>query len=128
MSLEHTYTLERGQIRGFGEIRLANDFVLATGLATFFTFMTVAEGGGKRAVLRKFQDVYIPALKANFMVWPLVQIINFRLMPIQFQIVSFPAQEHPFIRIEMLTSCLFLAFRFDNRYCLDGISLPQQRG
>lgn len=59
-----------------------------TGLATFFTFMTVAEGGGKRAVMRKFQDVYIPALKANFMVWPLVQIINFRLMPIQFQIVS----------------------------------------
>ncbi|GAB7361044.1 hypothetical protein MBLNU230_g1084t1 [Neophaeotheca triangularis] len=56
------------------------------GLATFFTFMTVAEGGGKRAVMRKFQDVYIPALKANFMVWPLVQIINFRLMPIQFQI------------------------------------------
>lgn len=50
--------------------------------------MTVAEGGGKRAVIRKFQDVYMPALKANYMVWPLVQIINFRLVPIQFQIVS----------------------------------------
>jgi uncharacterized membrane protein len=49
--------------------------------------MTVAEGGGKRAVTRKFQDVYIPALKANFLVWPAVQIINFRLIPIQFQIV-----------------------------------------
>jgi protein Mpv17 len=49
--------------------------------------MTVAEGGGKRAVSRKFQDVYVPALKANFLVWPAVQIINFRLMPIQFQIV-----------------------------------------
>lgn len=56
------------------------------GLACFFTFMTVAEGGGKRAVTRKFQDVYVPALKANFMVWPAVQIINFRMMPIQFQI------------------------------------------
>ena len=50
--------------------------------------MTIAEGGGKRAVTRKFQDVYIPALKANFMVWPAVQILNFRVMPIQFQIVS----------------------------------------
>lgn len=59
-----------------------------SGLAVFFTFMTVAEGGGKRAVTRKFQEVYIPALKANFMVWPAVQIINFRVMPIQFQIVS----------------------------------------
>lgn len=57
-------------------------------LACFFTFMTVAEGGGRRAVLRKFQDVYVPALKANYMVWPAVQILNFRVMPIQFQIVS----------------------------------------
>ena len=59
----------------------------ASGLACFFTFMTVAEGGGKRAVVRKFQDVYVPALKANYMVWPAVQILNFRVMPIQFQIV-----------------------------------------
>ena len=50
--------------------------------------MTVAEGGGKRAVMRKFQDVYLLALKANFMVWPLVQILNFRFVPIQLQIVS----------------------------------------
>ena len=33
------------------------------GLAAFFTFMTIAEGGGKRAVQRKFQDVMVPALK-----------------------------------------------------------------
>ncbi|KAK7511535.1 TRAPP trafficking subunit Trs65-domain-containing protein [Phyllosticta citriasiana] len=59
------------------------------GLACFFTFMTVAEGGGKRAVTRKFQDVYVPALKANYVVWPAVQILNFRVMPIQFQIASF---------------------------------------
>ncbi|CAK4033992.1 probable peroxisomal membrane MPV17 and related s [Lecanosticta acicola] len=56
------------------------------GLAAFFTFMTVAEGGGKRAVTKKFQDVYLPALKANFLVWPLVQVLNFRVIPIQFQI------------------------------------------
>ncbi|KAF2771778.1 hypothetical protein EJ03DRAFT_25077 [Teratosphaeria nubilosa] len=56
------------------------------GLAAFFTFMTVAEGGGKRAVVKKFQDVYVPTLKANYIVWPAVQVINFRLMPIQFQI------------------------------------------
>ena len=60
-----------------------------TGLACFFTFMAVAEGGGRRAIKQKFQEVYIPALKANFLVWPLVQLVNFRLIPIQFQIVSF---------------------------------------
>ena len=58
------------------------------GLGCFFTFMTVCEGGGRRAITRKFQDVYVPALKANFIVWPAVQLINFRVMPIQFQIVS----------------------------------------
>ncbi|KAL8738087.1 MAG: hypothetical protein Q9181_001073 [Wetmoreana brouardii] len=56
------------------------------GLACFFTFMTVTEGGGRRAVARKFQDVYLPSLKANFMVWPAVQILNFRVIPLPFQI------------------------------------------
>ncbi len=61
--------------------------LISLGLACFFTFMTVAEGGGKRAVVRKFQDVYLSALKANFMLWPMVQMLNFRVIPIQFQIV-----------------------------------------
>jgi len=56
------------------------------GIATFFTVMTIAEGGGRRAVSHKLRDMYLPTLKANFMVWPLVQIINFRIMPIQFQL------------------------------------------
>lgn len=51
--------------------------------------MTVAEGGGKRAITRKFQDVYVPALKANYIIWPAVQMLNFRVLPIQFQIVSY---------------------------------------
>ena len=59
------------------------------GLATFFVFMTVTEGGGRRAVSRKFQDVYLPSLKANFLLWPAVQILNFRVIPLQFQIVGY---------------------------------------
>lgn len=62
--------------------------LMGLGLACFFTFMTVTEGGGRRAVTRKFQEVYLPALKANFMLWPAVQILNFRIIPLQFQIVS----------------------------------------
>lgn len=37
----------------------------------------------------KLRDMYLPTLKANFMVWPAVQMINFRIMPIQFQLVSY---------------------------------------
>src|ERR1700759_1203808 len=58
------------------------------GLGIFFMFMTIAEGGGRRAIMKKFQDVYVPALKANYMVWPAVQTFNFRVVPLQFQIVS----------------------------------------
>lgn len=65
---------------------MANNWHL--GLVCFFTFMTLAEGGGRRALTRKFQDVYLPTLKANFMLWPAVQILNFRVVPIQFQIVG----------------------------------------
>jgi protein Mpv17 len=58
------------------------------GVAAFFTAMTVAEGGGKRAVYQKMRDMYVPTLKANYVLWPAVQVVNFRLMPVQFQLVS----------------------------------------
>lgn len=92
------------------------------GLAAFFTFMTVAEGGGKRAVTRKFQDVYVPALKANFMVWPCVQILNFRVMPIQLQIVSLSSISS--VLSYLLTR--FVALCVHHRYCLDGILVPHE--
>lgn len=64
-----------------------DQFVFAPlGIACFFTVMTVSEGGGRRAVQTKLRDMYIPTLKANFVVWPAVQLINFRLMPVQFQL------------------------------------------
>ncbi len=58
------------------------------GVACFFTAMTIAEGGGRRAVYVKMRDMYVPTLKANYVLWPAVQVINFRLMPVQFQLVS----------------------------------------
>jgi hypothetical protein len=79
--------------------------------------MTIAEGGGRRAVSHKLRDMYIPTLKANFMVWPLVQIINFRLMPIQFQLVSI------FHSLYFSVMLIFIiALRIVCWYCLDGIS------
>ncbi|KAK5123094.1 hypothetical protein LTR85_003291 [Meristemomyces frigidus] len=86
--LHKTFPLEGGKATTNALRRVAFDQLLFApcGLAAFFTFMTVTEGGGKRAVVRKFQDVYVPALKANYIVWPLVQVLNFRVIPIQFQI------------------------------------------
>lgn len=56
------------------------------GLVCFFSFMTIAEGGGRRALAHKLREVYLPTLKANFILWPAVQILNFRVVPIQFQL------------------------------------------
>ena len=91
-------------------LKLAKSFPYSSsaGLACFFTFMTVAEGGGKRAVARKFQDIYIPSLKANYLVWPAVQIINFRVMPVQFQIVCTTLTIHYLMNTNHSTSPLFL--------------------
>lgn len=65
------------------------------GVGLFFVVMTVAEGGGRRAVSHKLRDMYVPTLKANYMVWPAVQIVNFRLMPVQFQLVRAPPPGAP---------------------------------
>ncbi len=68
--------------------RVAMDqFIFAPiGLTCFFTFMTLAEGGGRNAIRDKFLHVYMPTLRANYLVWPAVQMLNFRILPIQFQI------------------------------------------
>jgi len=56
------------------------------GLGLFFSFMTLAEGQRPKAIKSKLGQVYIPTMKANYIVWPFVQIINFRVMPLQFQL------------------------------------------
>ncbi|KAK9452987.1 hypothetical protein V1511DRAFT_463408 [Dipodascopsis uninucleata] len=55
-------------------------------LACFFAFMTFVEGGGRKLLVRKLGSLYVPTLKSNFMVWPAAQIINFRLVPLHFQL------------------------------------------
>ena len=56
------------------------------GLTAFFTYMTYAEGGDSPAVGKRLSHVLLPTLKANYMLWPAVQLLNFRVMPLQFQL------------------------------------------
>ncbi|GAM87743.1 hypothetical protein ANO11243_057700 [Dothideomycetidae sp. 11243] len=86
--LSSTFPLTKTAATSAAMKRVAFDQLLfaPVSLGFFFTFMTMAEGGTTKDVKKKFQEVYIPALKANFMVWPAVQMLNFRVVPIQFQI------------------------------------------
>ncbi|KAK9370055.1 hypothetical protein V1509DRAFT_561672 [Lipomyces kononenkoae] len=55
-------------------------------LAGFFAFISFVEGGGMKAVEHKLSTLFIPTLKSNYMVWPAAMIINFRLIPLHFQL------------------------------------------
>ncbi|TQV93652.1 vacuolar membrane protein [Cordyceps javanica] len=88
--LERLFPMSKTSSFGPALKRVAFDQIVFApfGVALFFTAMTVAEGGGRRAVSNKLRDMYVPTLKANYVVWPAVQLVNFRLMPVQYQLVS----------------------------------------
>ncbi|KAA8894659.1 putative integral membrane protein, Mpv17/PMP22 family [Sphaerosporella brunnea] len=57
------------------------------GIAGFFAYMAYLEpGGNMEAVKSRLEQLYVPALKANYALWPAAQVVNFRLMPLKFQL------------------------------------------
>jgi protein Mpv17 len=54
------------------------------GIAAFFSAMTLMEGGD---VKKKLESTWWDALKANWNIWPVVQVINFRFVPLAMRIV-----------------------------------------
>ncbi|WRT69866.1 uncharacterized protein IL334_006857 [Kwoniella shivajii] len=68
--------------------RVAADQLLMApfGLCLFITSMGVMEGRNFDGIQDKFSDMFYPALIANWKVWPLIQTINFKLMPIQYRV------------------------------------------
>ena len=86
LSLWFPVTKSRGLLPALQRVAMDQLIFAPISLSIFFTVMTLAEGGGRRAVISKFQDLYVPTLRANYLLWPAVQILNFRVMPIRFQI------------------------------------------
>lgn len=57
------------------------------GLALFVGAMGLMEGHTSAAALeKKYHDLYVPALLANWKVWPLIQLVNFRFMPLSMRV------------------------------------------
>ncbi|WVQ84796.1 hypothetical protein IAT38_006953 [Cryptococcus sp. DSM 104549] len=66
---------------------LADQLIMAPfGLTVFVGSMGIMEGRTTSEIGDKFSDMYFPALIANWKVWPLIQTINFKLMPIQYRV------------------------------------------
>ncbi|PWN24938.1 hypothetical protein BDZ90DRAFT_268667 [Jaminaea rosea] len=56
------------------------------GLVCFVGAMGAMEYGSWPGVKAKFSDMYMPALLANWQVWPLIQLVNFRFVPLRFRV------------------------------------------
>ncbi|KAG0048669.1 hypothetical protein BGZ83_006408 [Gryganskiella cystojenkinii] len=72
------------------------------GLALLFSGLTVLEGGGVKEIKAKLNSTYIDTLKANYMVWPIVQLVNFSVMPLQFRL--------PFVSVVGIAWNAYLSF------------------
>ncbi|TKY85510.1 hypothetical protein EX895_005672 [Sporisorium graminicola] len=80
-------TLGKVSLRALAN-RVAMDQLLFApiGLALFTGSMGYMERGSIDGVQAKFGEMYIPALLANWQLWPLVQLVNFRYMPLKYRV------------------------------------------
>ncbi|CBQ73422.1 conserved hypothetical protein [Sporisorium reilianum SRZ2] len=80
-------TLGKVSVRALAN-RVAMDQLLFApiGLALFTGSMGFMERGSIDGVKAKFGEMYIPALLANWQLWPLVQLVNFRYMPLKYRV------------------------------------------
>jgi len=77
----------RVSIAGLTKRVSSDQFLMApTGLAIFLTSMGLMEGRDAQHIRGKFKDIYGQAIVANWQVWPLAQLINFRFMPLAYRV------------------------------------------
>ncbi|KAG7099465.1 hypothetical protein E1B28_001315 [Marasmius oreades] len=68
--------------------RVASDQLLMApvGITLFLGSMGVMEGRNVPQIRQKFSDIFPIALTSNWQVWPIVQLINFRFMPLPYRV------------------------------------------
>ncbi|KAB5567010.1 hypothetical protein GE09DRAFT_754357 [Coniochaeta sp. 2T2.1] len=55
-----------------------------TFICIFLSSMATLEGGSPR---EKLEKSYVPALTTNYMIWPFVQLVNFRFVPLHHRVL-----------------------------------------
>lgn len=61
-------------------------FMAPLGLTIFLGSMGVMEGHSLPEIQKKYVDLFPPAIKANWTVWPIIQFVNFRFMPLAYRV------------------------------------------
>jgi len=85
--LERTFPLVKGSIAPAIK-RVAADqlFFAPVGIGVFYVLMSALEGKSWAESKYKLNQVYTPTVKANWMLWPAVQTLNFSVIPLQYQL------------------------------------------
>ncbi|KAJ7042468.1 hypothetical protein C8F04DRAFT_78704 [Mycena alexandri] len=82
-------------IKGTGKVSLkalskrvaADQIVMAPiGLVAFIGSMGILEGRSRKQIAQKYSDLFMPTLATNWTVWPALQFINFRFMPLAYRV------------------------------------------
>ena len=70
-------------------IKFALDRVLmpAPFLLLLFTSQTYMNGGNYTDLKNRLEKNYVDALKLNFLVWPVASLVNFRFIPLHYQVL-----------------------------------------
>ncbi|CDR44489.1 CYFA0S14e03246g1_1 [Cyberlindnera fabianii] len=85
--LNHFFTTDPTLVSVFERVLSDQLFFSPISLFCFFTYSNfVLEGGDKVTLSEKISKIYLSTLVANWCVWPLVQFINFLIMPRRFQV------------------------------------------
>ncbi|CAJ0762527.1 20321_t:CDS:10 [Entrophospora sp. SA101] len=58
-----------------------------TFIAGFFLIQGILEGKTKLQLTRKLEKAYLPALLNSYKIWPIVQLINFRFVPLDHRLL-----------------------------------------
>ncbi|KAL7414828.1 hypothetical protein BDY24DRAFT_384720, partial [Mrakia frigida] len=70
-----------------GKRVLADQAVMAPiGLVLFIASMGIMEAKSSDSIQDKFKTMYVPAILANWTVWPFIQVVNFRYMPLAYRV------------------------------------------
>ncbi|EPY53155.1 Mvp17/PMP22 family protein 1 [Schizosaccharomyces cryophilus OY26] len=80
------FPVEKGVSNVVVRVLLDQAIFAPFGTAFFYSWMTITEKGkGFNDVREKLKNLFLPTLKANYLIWPFLQSFNFYLMPLQFQ-------------------------------------------
>jgi len=85
--LEKTLPLVKGSLLPPFKRVCADQLVFApVSLSIFYGYMGFMEGRSLKDTQYKLQQLYWPTLKANWILWPAVQALNFSIVPLKYQL------------------------------------------